>query len=56
MAVTMAAAAPFNSKAIHDFDCPSSQRQKGRSAQLPRNMQTIGTVSSLRYTRLVKKL
>jgi hypothetical protein len=35
--VTTAAAAAFNSKAIHDCDC-RSRRQKGRSAQLPRNM------------------
>ena len=49
--VTMAAAAAFNSKAIHDCDCRSSRRQKGRSAQLPRNMKKIGTVCSSIDTR-----
>src|ERR1700729_3011579 len=54
MDMTMAAAAAFNSKAIQDRDCLSSQRQKGRRTKLPRNMKKTGTVSSPKNTRLVK--
>jgi hypothetical protein len=54
MDVIVAAAAAFNSKSIQDCDCRSSQRQKGRKAQLPRNIKAIGTVSSSRNIRLVK--
>jgi hypothetical protein len=56
MDVTIAAAAAFNSKAIQDCDCRSKRRQNGRRAKLPKNIRTIGTVSSLMYTRFVKKL
>ena len=45
--VTMAARGCFQiQKAIHDCDCRSSRRQKGRRTQLPRNMKKIGTVCS----------
>src|SRR5665213_693807 len=53
--VTMAAAAAFNSKAIQDCDCRSSQWQKGRKAQLPRNIKAIGTVSSPIDTRYKRR-
>ena len=52
----MDAAAAFNSKSIHDCECLSSQRQKGRRAKLPKNMKMIGIVSSSTASRLVKNI
>src|SRR5580704_18009580 len=46
MDVITAAAAVFNSKANQDCDCRSNLRQKGRRAQLPRNIKATGTISS----------
>jgi hypothetical protein len=55
MDMKMDAAAAFTSKRIQDCDCRSSQRQKGRKAQLARNIKTMGIVSSSIAMRLVKK-